>query len=67
MFILVVRIYFDSTEKTDNLSSRPCRVGSVGSVSTSHTVGRGLASRPGHIKDHHTNGTNCLLARHAMR
>ena len=40
----------------------PCRVGSVGSVSASLTVGREFASRPGHTKDHHTNGTNCLPA-----
>ena len=30
-----------------------CRVGSVGSVSASRTVGREFASRPGHTKDHH--------------
>ena len=36
----------------------PCRVGSVGSVSASRTVGREFASRPGHTKDHHKNGTN---------
>ena len=40
----------------------PCRVGSVGSVSASHTVGREFASRPGHTKDHHKNGTNGLPA-----
>ena len=45
----------------------PCRVGSVGSVSASRTVGREFASRPGHTKDHHKNGTNCLPAWHAMR
>ena len=39
----------------------PCRVGSVGS-----TVSREFASRPGHTKDHHKNGTNCLPAWHAM-
>ena len=27
------------------------------SLSGSHTVGRGFASRPGHIKDYHKNGT----------
>ena len=43
------------------------RVGSVGSVSASRTVGREFASRPGHTKDHHKNGTNCLPAWHAMR
>ena len=42
--------------------SLPCRVGSVGSVSASRTVGREFASRPGHTKDHHKNGTNCLPA-----
>ena len=41
---------------------RPCRVGSVGSMSASRTVGREFASRPGHTKDHHKNGTNCLPA-----
>ena len=40
----------------------PCWVGSVGSVSASRTVGREFASRPGHTKDHHKNGTNCLPA-----
>ena len=42
--------------------SSPCRVGSVGSVSASRTIGREFASRPGHTKDHHKNGTNCLPA-----
>ena len=42
--------------------TRPCRVGSVGSVSASRTVGREFASRPGHTKDHHKNGANCLPA-----
>ena len=28
-------------------------------------MGRGLASRPGHSKDHHKNSTNCPL--HCMR
>ena len=41
---------------------KPCRVGSVGSMSASRTVGREFASRPGHTKDHHKNGTNCLPA-----
>ena len=49
------------------LSLLPCRVGSVGSVSASRMVGREFASRPGHTKDHHKNGTNCLPAWHAMR
>ena len=38
------------------------RVGSVGSVPASRTVGREFASRPGNTKDHHKNGTNCLPA-----
>ena len=36
-------------------------------LSASNTVGREFASRPGHTKDHHINGTNCLPAWHAMR
>ena len=36
----------------------------VVSVSASHTVGRGSASRPDHITDHHENGTNYLPAWH---
>ena len=44
----------------------PSRVGSVVSMSASHRVGRGFASRPGHTKDHHINGTKCLPAWHAM-
>ena len=46
---------------------KPCQVGSVGSISASHMVGREFASRPGHTKSHHKNGTNCLPAWHAMR
>ena len=46
-----------------------CRVGLVHVVSVSafHMVGLGFASQPGHAKDHHKNGTNCLPAWHAMR
>ena len=44
-----------------------CRVGLVVSVSGSHTVGREFASRPGHTKDRHKNGTNYLTAWDAMR
>ena len=36
--------------------------GLVISVSASHAVGRGFGPRPGHTKDHHRNGTNCLPA-----
>ena len=45
----------------------PCRVGLVVSMSACHMVGYEFASRPGHTKDHHKNGTNCLPAWHAMR
>ena len=45
----------------------PCLFGLVVSMSASHTVSREFASRPGHTKDHHKNGTNCLPAWHAMR
>ena len=47
--------------------SGPCRVGLVVSLSASHTVDHEFASRPGHTKDHHKNGTSCLPAWHAMR
>ena len=43
------RSHIHSLSVTKNV---PCRVGSVGSVSASHTVGCEFASRPGHIKDH---------------
>ena len=43
-------------------TGRGCDLFSVGSVSASHTVGREFTSRPGHTKDHHKNGTNCLPA-----
>ena len=36
------------------------RDGLVVSVSASHAVGRGFASRSGHTEDHHKNDTNCL-------
>ena len=39
----------------------------VVSVSASHEVDHEFATRPGHTKDHHKNGTNCLPAWHAMR
>ena len=40
----------------------PPQVGLVFSVTASHAVGRGFMPRPGHTKDHHKNGTNCLPA-----
>ena len=40
-------------------------VGLVVSMSTSHMLGHGFASRPCHTKDHHKNGTNCLPALHS--
>ena len=43
----------------------PSSVGLVVSVSASRPVGRGFDPRPGHTKDHHKNGTNCLPAWHA--
>ena len=46
---------------------KPCRDGLVVSVSASQTVGLEFASRPGHTKIHHKNGTNCLPAWQAMR
>ena len=45
----------------------PFWVGLVVSVSAPHTVGREIASRWGHTKDHHKNGTNFLPAWHVMR
>ena len=39
----------------------PCQVGLVVSMSASHTVGREFASRPGHTKNHHKNGTPACL------
>ena len=39
------------------------RVGLAQSVACPpRTVGREFVSRPGHTKDHHKNGTNCLPA-----
>ena len=43
----------------------PRRVGLLVSVSAPHAVGHGFAPRPGHTKDHHKNGTNCLTAWYA--
>ena len=40
------------------------RVTLVVSMSASHAVGRGFAPQPGHTKDHHKNGMNCLPAWH---
>ena len=58
----VKHIYFYPYSSQKLLQNIPCWVGSVGSVSASRTVGREFASRPGHTKDHHKNGTNCLPA-----
>ena len=44
-----------------------CRVGLVVSASASRTVGYEFGSRPGHTKDHHQNGTNCLPVWHERR
>ena len=63
---LITKLWHGLCKHHFNLNS-PCRVGLMVSVSASHTIGRGFASRPGHTKDHHKNGTNCLPARHAMR
>ena len=46
-------------------SLTPCGVGLVVSMSASQMVGHEFASRPGHIKDHQKNSTNCLPAWHA--
>ena len=51
-----------STISNKILFETPRLVGLVVSVSASHAVGHGFAPRPGHTKDHHKNGTNCLLA-----
>ena len=51
---------------TNLLIVSQCRVGLVVSVSASHTICHEFASRPGHTKNHHKNGTNCLPAWHAM-
>ena len=40
-------------------------VGLEVSISASHVVGLGIASRLVHIKNHHKNGTNCLPGLHA--
>ena len=37
------------------------RVSSVVSMLAARVVGRGFNPRLGHTKDHHKNGTNCLL------
>ena len=42
-------------------TQRPCRAGLVVSLSASHTVGHEFASWPGHIKDHHKNGTHVTM------
>ena len=34
------------------------------SVSASHVVGSEFAPQPGHTKEHHKNGTDCLPAWH---
>ena len=60
-------VQVDSHTLAFNMRYGPCRVGLVVSVSASHTVDHEFTSRPGHTKDHHKNGTDCLPAWHAMR
>ena len=43
----------------------PRRIDLVVNVSASHAVGHRFVSQPGHTKDHHKNGTNCLPVWHA--
>ena len=44
----------------------PHKEGASYIVAKVFTDWHGFASRPGHTKDHHKNGTNCLLPWHAM-
>ena len=53
-----------STRSYDQSGILSLRVVLVDSMSASHTGGRGFTSLPGHTKDHHKNGTNCLPALH---
>ena len=53
-------IYILTTLNDDRIIVEPSRRGGlVVRVSAFHTVGHWYASRPGHTKDHHKNGTNC--------
>ena len=49
-----------------SFSREPCRVGSVGSVSASRTVGREFASRPGHTKDNQWCKLPPCIGMHAL-
>ena len=68
-------LYFDCTKNLKEIletmidkqifwSCKTLPGGLVVSESTSHVVGRGFAAQPGHTKDHHRDGTNCLPALH---
>ena len=48
-----------------SIEKKKNRDGSVVSVSACHVEGHGNPSQPGHTKDHHKYGTNCLPAWHA--
>ena len=39
----------------------PCQDALVVSVLASHVVGHGFVPRLGYTKEHHKNGTNCLI------
>ena len=60
IFFIHVRLKSGVWKKVSFLTS--CVPGFFYSVSASRTVGREFASRPGHTKDHHKNGTNYLPA-----
>ena len=55
----VKMIFFLAIDFTCGPAPQPCQVGLMVSVSASQTVGHEFASRPGHPKDHHKNGTDC--------
>ena len=59
----VYTTYYTSSQKTrlQKLNSYLV-MNSLGDSLSTQQVGREFASRPGHTKDHHKNGTNCLPA-----
>ena len=65
ILLLIYRRLIISNMYNDIEYLEPCQDGLVVSVSPSHAVGCGFASRLGHTKDYDKSGTFCLLAWHA--
>ena len=57
---------FITDQKNTNNPKTLMFLSSCHGMSATHAVGCWFVPRPGHYKDHHKNGTNCLPVWHAL-